>query len=150
MALSADLETPYAGLLLGAYYKYFQDADDQQVDDDDYWEGIFAARAHAYLGRHIHPGVEFSYQVRKPEGPNPGTNQYEVPTVTKLSLIQAISLDKGMYSRPQLRLIYSHSWLNASAQNLYRPEDPRSQMSSQQYFGVMVEWWFNNASLFRP
>ena len=150
VALSADLETPYMGLLVGAYYKYFQDADDQSIDDDDYWESIIAARAHGYVTRHIHPGVEFSYQVRKPEGPNPGTNQYEVPTVTKLSLIQAISLDKGMYSRPQLRLIYSHSWLNASAQNLYRPEDPRSQMSSQQYFGVMVEWWFNNASLFRP
>ena len=149
-ALSADLETPYAGLLLGSYYKYFQDADREAEDFDDYWESIFAARAHWYATRHIHPGVEVSYQLRRPSGPFVGTGNFEVPTVTKVSFIQALSLDRGMYSRPQLRFIYTLSMLNDSARALYSPEDPRAQMQNQHYLGVMVEWWFNNASLFRP
>lgn|GEM_PF-178213 len=156
-AASANLETPYAGLLLGSYYKYFQDADRQDVDFDDYWEAIAAVRMHVYATRHIHPGVEYSYQVRSPQGPFQGTNEYEVPTVSKFSLIQAITLDKKMYSRPQLRLIYTRSVLNNSAVELFPIDDPRREDYDattnrlvSHYGGVMVEWWFNNASLFRP
>jgi maltoporin len=79
-----------------------------------------------------------------------GTGNFEVPTVTKVSFIQALTLDRGMYSRPQVRFIYTLSMLNDSARALYSPEDPRAQMQNQHYLGVMVEWWFNNASLFRP
>lgn len=156
-AASANLETPYAGMLLGTYYKYFQDADRQDVDFDDYWEAILAARMHVYATRHIHPGIEYSYQVRAPQGPFQGTNDYEVPTVSKLSFIQAITLDKKMYSRPQLRLIYTRSVLNQSAVDLFPTDDPRREDFDgttnrlvSHYGGVMVEWWFNNASLFRP
>ena len=150
VALSSALETPYLGALFGAYYKYFQDADRDSVDFDDYWEAIFTTRIHGYVTDHVHPGVELSYQLRRPQGPFAGTNRYEVPTVTKLSFIQALTLDRYMYSRPQLRFIYSLAMLNDSAKALYRPEDARSQMDYQQYLGVSVEWWFNNASLFRP
>lgn len=150
LALSADLETPYAGALFGSYYKYFRDADRDSVDFDDYWEAVFAMRAHAYVTDHIHPGFEISYQVRRPDGPFAGTSNYEVPSVTKLSFIQALRLKKGMYSRPELRFIYSYAIPNASARNLYAPEDPRASLTAQHYLGVMVEWWFNNASLFRP
>ena len=150
LAISANLETPWAGMLLGAYYKTFADADAQQEDFDDYWESIFAARAHAYLTDHIHPGIELSYQVRQPQGPFARTNAFEAPAVTKLTLMQAISLQPKMYSRPQLRLLYTRSMLNDSALNLYAPEDPRRGLATQHYLGVMVEWWFNNVSLFRP
>lgn len=150
VALSSALETPYAGALFGAYYKYYQNASDQSADFDDYWEAIFSTRVHGYLTDHVHPGIELSYQVRRPDGPHPGTGRYEVPAITKVSFIQALTLDRYMYSRPQLRLIYSFASLNESAKALYRPEDPRSQMDYQQYLGVSVEWWFNNASLFRP
>ena len=156
VALSADLETPYAGLLVGSYYKYFRDADRDEEDFDDYWEAIVAARAHLYVTDHIHPGLEYSYQVRRPEGPFAPTDQFEVPTVSKFSVIQAFRLKKGMYSRPEVRLLYTRSQLNASAVNLFSPEDPRLERVSgngaltTHYFGVMVEWWFNNASLFRP
>ncbi len=149
LAMSADLETPYAGMLLGAYYKDFQNAD-PNTTFHDYWEASLAARAHWYATDHIHPGVEVSYQVRSPEGVSPRTGNFEAPSVTKLSFIQALTLDKGMYSRPQLRFIYSAAFLNDSALNLYAPEDPRRGLAVQHYLGVMVEWWFNNASLFRP
>lgn len=155
LALSGDIETPHFGVLLGAYYKYFQDADRESVDFDDYWESIFAARMHSYIGDHIQPGLELSYQVRQPKGPFLGTNSYEVPSVFKFSLIQAFSLGRGMYTRPQLRLMYTMSMLNPSAVNLIPKGDPRRDQGAQNgltqhYLGVMVEWWFNNASLFRP
>lgn len=150
VALSGAVETPWAGALLGTYYRSFNDADRQTSDYDDYWEAIFSLRAHAYLTDHIHPGFEISHQVRTPQGVYPGTNDFESPTVTKLSLIQALSLKKGMYSRPQLRFIYTYIMPNDSARNLYRPEDYRRDLTEQHYLGVMVEWWFNNASLFRP
>jgi maltoporin len=150
LALSGAIETPWAGALVGSYYRSFNDADRETDDYDDYWEMIFALRAHAYLTDHIHPGFEISHQVRTPQGVYAGTGEYEAPTVTKLSLIQALSLKKGMYSRPQLRFIYTYIIPNDSTRNLYRPEDYRSELTSQHYLGVMVEWWFNNASLFRP
>lgn len=149
-ALAGALETRWAGMLVGSYYQTFHDADRETNDYNDYWEAIFALRAHAYLTDHIHPGFEISHQVRNPQGVYPGTGQFEAPSVTKLSLIQAISLKKGMYSRPQLRLLYTYIIPNDSTRDLYRPEDYRRDMTSQHYFGVMVEWWFNNASLFRP
>ena len=157
LALSADLETPHAGLLVGSYYKYFQDADRESADFDDYWEATFAARTHIYLTDHIHPGIEYSYQVRRPQGPFIGTDEYEVPSVSKLSFIQAINLKKGMYSRPQLRFIYTWSQLNRSAVALFPTDDPRRDLAdgttgalNTHYLGAQVEWWFNNASLFRP
>lgn len=156
VALSADLETPYAGLLVGSYYKYFRDADRDSEDFDDYWESIIAARAHVYLTDHIHPGLEYSYQLRRPAGPFAPTDQFEVPTVSKFSVIQAFRLKKGMYSRPEVRFMYTRSQLNASAVRLFPMGDPRTDRASSNgqltthYMGVMVEWWFNNASLFRP
>ncbi len=150
VALSGNLETPWAGLLVGAYFKDFATAG-RESTFRDYWETIVAARVHAYVTRHIHPGVEISHQVRQHGGPFPETESYssprfEVPAVTKLSFIQAFSMEPSMYSRPQLRLIYTASMLNESAQRSYRPQDPRRELDVQHYLGVMVEWWFNSAS----
>ncbi len=155
-ALSADIETPYAGLLVGSYYKYFQDADRDSEDFDDYWEAIAAARMHVYVTDMIHPGVEYSYQLRRPAGPSGVTDQYEVPVVSKFSVMQSFRLQKGMYNRPEVRILYTRSNLNASAVRLLPGEDPRLDYQdsngalTSHYLGVMVEWWFNNASLFRP
>ncbi len=150
IGLSATADTPWAGLTLGSYFRNFRTA--REVEShEDYWESILAARVHGYVTDHIHPGAEVSYQVRRPMGPLPEAPSYErpqmqAPTVTKLSLIQAFSLEPRAYSRPQLRLIYSAAFLNESALQLYRPEDPRRDRPVQHYLGVMVEWWFNSAS----
>jgi maltoporin len=150
IALTGNLETPWAGLLLGTYYRNFNTASERR-DFNDYWETIVAARAHAYLTDHIHPGVEVSYQIRQHGGPYPlnesyQNDAYQVPAVTKLSLIQAFSLEPRMYSRPQLRLMYTAALPNASTRALYRPGDRRRDLEIQHYLGVGVEWWFNSAS----
>lgn len=148
--LSALVDTPYANLMLGSYFRNFKTA--READTfEDYWETILSARIHGYLTDHIHPGVEASYQVRNIQGAYPEADTYsrpqlQAPAVTKLSFIQAFSLEPRAYSRPQLRLIYTASLLNESARLLYRPEDPRRELETQHYLGVMVEWWFNSAS----
>lgn len=147
---SGLIDTPYAGLLLGSYFRNFKTARESE-SFEDYWETIVSARIHGYLTDHIHPGVEASYQVRQMQGPFPeaetyGRPQLQAPAVTKLSFIQAFSMEPRALSRPQLRVIYTASFLNDSARMLYRPEDPRRELSTQHYLGVMVEWWFNSAS----
>lgn len=148
--LSGTIDTPYAGLVLGSYFRNFRTA---RIADthEDYWETIVASRLHGYLTDHIHPGVEVSYQVRRQLGPYPESGDYEraqlqAPSVTKVSVIQAFSLEPRAFSRPQLRLLYTASFLNDSARMLYRPEDPRRDFDTQHYLGIMVEWWFNSAS----
>ena len=150
LGLSATLESPWAGLNVGSYLRNFRTA--REVESyEDYWETILAARLQGYVTDHIHPGVEVSYQVRRPMGAFPESPSYErpqlqAPTVTKISFIQAFSMEPRTYSRPQLRLIYTASLLNDSALLLYRPEDPRRDQPVQHYLGAMVEWWFNSAS----
>lgn len=148
--LSAAGDTPFGNLIVGSYLRTFHTAAHGE-SFEDYWEAIIAARVHGYLTDHIHPGVELSHQVRRPRGVYPEADDYErpqlqVPTVTKLSAISAFSLEPGAYARPQLRLIYSASFLNDSARALYRPEDRRRELAVQHYLGLMVEWWFNSSS----
>ena len=148
--MAGTVETPYGNATVGTYLRSFNTA--YEVDTHrDYREAIIATRLHGYLTDHIHPGVEVSHQVRSPQGPYPETEDYgrpqqQAPTVTKLSLLSAFGLEPGAYSRPQFRAIYTASFLNESAQLLYRPEDRRRDLDVQHYLGVMVEWWFNSAS----
>lgn len=148
--IAGTVETDYGNATVGSYLRSFHTA--QQIDTHrEYREAIFAARLHGYLTDQIHPGVEVSHQVRAPRGPHPETEEYgrpqqQAPTVTKVSLIPAFSLEPSTYSRPQFRLLYTAAFLNESARLLYRPEDGRRDRDVQHYLGVMVEWWFNSAS----
>ncbi len=148
--LSATGQTPWGHATIGSYARNFHTAHDQE-SHRDYREAIFATRLHGYVTDHFHPGVEFSHQVRVPRGPYPGADDYErpqhqAPTITKLSIIPAVTLEPEAFSRPQFRLIYTAAFLNESAQELFHDEDLRRDHSTLHYLGVMVEWWFNSAS----
>ena len=149
--LAATAESPWGHATVGSYVRSFQTAQDVE-SHRDYREAIFATRLHAYATDHFHPGVEFSHQVRLPRGPYPQADddydrpQQQAPTVTKISLIPAVTLEPEAYSRPQLRFIYTASFLNDSAQQLYHDDDLRRDYSTHHYLGVMAEWWFNSAS----
>lgn len=149
--LAAGIETPWANATIGSYARSFRTA--QSVESHrDYREAIFAARAHGYLTEYFHPGVEISHQVRVPRGPHPdateeyGRPQHQAPTVTKLSVIPAVTLKPQAFARPQFRLIYTASFLNESANQLYHEQDLRRDRTTQHYLGVMAEWWFNSTS----
>jgi len=51
-----------------------------------------------------------------------------------------------MYQRPQIRLVYTGSWLNEDARALYPQFDERRGREWQHFVGVQVEWWLNSSS----
>jgi maltoporin len=51
-----------------------------------------------------------------------------------------------MYRRPEFRVIYTASWLNADARNLFPQFDERRDRTWQHYVGVQVEWWLDSSS----
>ena len=56
-----------------------------------------------------------------------------------------LSNARGVYARPQLRLIYNVSFLNEGAVELYPEGDPR-RADVQHFLGVGAEWWFNSST----
>ena len=55
-------------------------------------------------------------------------------------------MGRGMYRRPQFRLVYTASWLNDDARSLFPRFDERRDKGWQHYLGIQVEWWMNSSS----
>jgi len=134
-----------AGLLFGGYARYFVDADPNVYDRDDAWELGLAVRPAWYLTEHVHLDGEVNLQYLRPNGFAPGRTGLETPLVAQLALMPTVSLGRGAYSRPQLRLIYALSLLNDAALHTYAEEDPLRGRSVRHYLGLSVEWWFHSS-----
>ncbi|HUU01947.1 MAG TPA: carbohydrate porin [Myxococcota bacterium] len=146
MGLSANYELQKTvGLLLGAYVRYFKDADPEVYDRDDAWETGIAFRPAWYVTRHFHLIGEVNLQYLRPNGLSPETNSQECPLAFELGLMPSLSLGKGSYARPQLRLVYAVSMLNDAALRTFAPDDPRRAHALRHYLGVSVEWWFHSS-----
>jgi len=145
VALSGNYERGMLGLMLGGYVRYFQDADTAAVDPDDGWEYVLAARPHLFLHRYFHQVFEVSVQGRRPNGLDPQTQTHLVPTVFKFSVMPTLSWDRGTYTRPQIRLLYTLSYLDAGAQLMFPIEDPRRGHAVAHFLGAQVEWWWNSS-----
>ena len=146
LGLSANYEVWRTGTMLGAYLRKFNDADVAAFDNDDAWELIIAARPHLMLHQHVYLAFEVSHQLRKTSGLSPVTNRSLDPAVTKLSVIPLVTVGGGTYARPQLRLVYTASIVNADARELYSAQDARASRGVQHFLGVSAEWWFNSSS----
>ena len=146
MATSFNWESRWVGVMAGWYTRYFEDADRNRYDLDDYWEGILVARPAVFVTRHFHQMFEVSHQWKYPNGLGPGDDRRNTPHVTQLSVIPALSLDRGMYRRPQFRLVYTASHLNGDARDLFPAWDARRDYGWQHFFGAQVEWWLDSAS----
>jgi maltoporin len=133
-----------AGILGGLYTRYFVDADPNVFDRDDAWELGWALRPSWFIHEHVQLMAEANMQYLRPNGLSPETSRQDQPVVFELGLMPAISLGKGSYSRPQLRLIYAVSFLNDAARMTFAPEDPQRRYDVRHYLGVSVEWWFNS------
>jgi hypothetical protein len=148
-ALSANLESTWVGAQVASHLRWFRDGDGNRHDVDDGIEGLAAVRLYGFATEHFHPGVEVSWEGRRPEGLSPTAGRHFVPQVVKLSLLPTVSLAgsaAGTYGRPHLRLVYSAAWLNAGARDLYPAQDPRHGRAWQHFLGVMAEWWFASRS----
>jgi maltoporin len=145
LALSGNYERGLLGLMLGGYTRYFRDGDGVSSDPDDGWEYVAVLRPHLFLHRFFHQIFELSYQGRRPNGLDPVTETHLVPSVLKLSVMPAFSWDRGTYSRPQLRLLYTVSYLDAGARLMFPEGDPRRGVAVRHFVGVQVEWWYNSS-----
>jgi len=145
-ALSFNWESYWVGMMAGWYGRYFEDADQNTYDFDDYWEGITVVRPAIFVTRHFHQLFEISHQWKYPHGLGPNEDTHLIPQVWQMSVIPTLSLDKGMYKRPQFRLVYTASYLNYAARNLYPTFDKRRDEAWQHYIGLQVEWWLDSAS----
>lgn len=145
VAMMANVEHGVLGLMLGGYIRYFNDADGVISDFDDGWEYVAAARPHLFLHRHFHQVFEVSYQGQRPDGLNPDTQTHLISNVLKFSVMPTLSWDRGSYARPQLRLIYTLSYLDSGARLQFPTKDPRRGEAVHHFLGAQVEWWFNSS-----
>lgn len=143
---SFNAETRWVGVTGGTYVQWFHDADDVAFDRDDYWEGVFALRPVIFATRHFHQAFELSYQHRRPDGLSARTDSFLTPSAWQFGVMPTLSLDRGVYSRPQLRVIYALTLADQGARDLYPSGDPRAERSTQHYLGVGAEWWFNSST----
>ncbi|NOZ87994.1 MAG: carbohydrate porin [Deltaproteobacteria bacterium] len=146
LALSGNYEpASAAGMLLGAYLRYFVDADPNVYDRDDAWELGLAFRPAWFVTEHFQLLGEVNMQYLRPNGLNPESLEQDKPLVVETAIMPSLSLGKGSYSRPQLRLIYALTWLNDAALRTFAPQDPLRKRSLRQFFGLSVEWWFHSS-----
>ncbi|MCB9507537.1 MAG: carbohydrate porin [Myxococcales bacterium] len=145
VAVSGNYETRWVGATVGGYVQWFDDADSTRYDPDDYTETVLSLRPVVFVTDHFHQAFEASFQRRVPEGLSARTDTYLEPAIIKLAALPTLSVDRGVYARPQIRLIYSVSFLNEGAQAAW-PDGDRRTEPVQHYLGVGAEWWFNSSS----
>ncbi|HPV04314.1 MAG TPA: carbohydrate porin [Myxococcota bacterium] len=146
LAASSNWENRHFGIMAAAYGRLFVDADSNRYDLDDYWEGTEDVRATWFATDHFHVGAELSHQWKASRGLDPTDDKVGRPHVVQMSLMPSLNLERGMYQRPQIRLVYTASWSNDDARSLLPQFDERRGQEWQHYLGVQVEWWLNSSS----
>lgn len=144
-ALSANWEFKWAGCMAGGYIRKFKDADVNRYDTDDFIEGAISFRPTVFITEHLHQGFEFSYQQHYPFGLDPNGDDHSVSEVYQYSIMEIVSMGRGMYKRPQIRFVYTISQPNGSARDTY-PEGLRRPRDTDHFIGFGVEWWFNSST----
>lgn len=133
----------YADLLLGGYVRYFEDADGISQDFDDGVEGVWDVRITGHIGKYFRPGIEFSQQLRKPNGLSPVNQKQDLASIFKFSLLPAVRFGDGILGRPEIRFNYTVSVLNEAARNIFPERDELRSAEVVHFIGIAAEWWFN-------
>ncbi len=142
-AITGNLEVWKLAIQFGSYIRSFKDADPNKYDNDDYLEYIFAVRPHLMLHENFYLAAELSHQLRRPNGLDAAGEKGTMPMVTKLTVMPLITTGGGSLGRPQLRLVYTASFLNEDAQVLLGAADTKKDAPVQHFLGLSAEWWFN-------
>lgn len=142
-ALAGNVEFWRMSIMAGSYARYFTDADPNKYDNDDGWDFILAVRTHIRIYESLALGMEVSHQLRKPNGIASDTAEESLPMITKLSLFPVVSKGDLSYGRPQVRLVYTVSFVNGDARASFPEGDKRRDRAIQHFLGIGAEWWFN-------
>lgn len=149
VAATANVERGRFSVMAAGYLRYFTDGSEASTSRLRYDEGTVVVRPHLFLGEYFGLAAEVSYQARLYAAEDPavtdGTRQYA--GIWRFGFMPYFSpTGKGSFKRPQFRLVYAVSALNAGARANYPVEDIRARNAVQHYLGLGVEWWFNSSS----
>ena len=146
IAAAGNWDSHRFGVLGGAYARYFRAAGATGVSADKWWEGILSVRPHWFVSEVFGVAGEFSYQTRSADALDPLSLQSLAASVVKVTLMPAvITLAPGALGRPQLRVVYTASFLDGGARAALERTDTRLAQDTIHYLGIQAEWWFNSA-----
>ncbi|WP_197041442.1 carbohydrate porin [Chondromyces apiculatus] len=153
VALGANYEKGPIGVMFGAYFRSFRNAN-PDLDLNDVDEGIVIARPHYFIGEKGGIAVEASYQAQQrgvltpsPEGTLGGEGPAGLHSagLARFGIIPFLSpAGRGDYVRPQIRAMYVITLRDAGARALYPQDDVFGLRKVEHFFGIGAEWWFNN------
>jgi maltoporin len=147
IALSANWELDIFGLQIGAYWRYFRDADPNVFARGALTEGSIDLRPHLWLDRFVGIALDISYQGMQSTALDELTGQPEGGNIFKLAIAPFVSpFGRGTYTRPHIRILYSLTVRDDGARALYPALDPRSSNTVEHFLGMGVEWWFSSTS----
>ncbi len=152
LGLAFNFEKGNIGLMAGSYFRRFRDADNNNYDNDDINEAIFDLRFLYYIGKYFHISTELSYQTLQVNNIDSLTIKKETPKMFKFLIMPTLSPNgRGNFTQPKIRLIYSLSTYNDSAQKVINHQNPSLSENPTStwgnythYLGISAEWWFNN------
>ena len=147
VALSSNLEQGMFGVQLGGYLRSLRDEANSALSGGKLLEGAIDVRPYFWFAKYAGISLDAGYQALALSTLDDRTGNQVKGSVTKLAAIPFISpYGKGTYTRPHIHLIYQLSLRDAGARHLYPEQDPRSQESTEHFFAVGAEWWFDSTS----
>jgi maltoporin len=130
-----------------SYLRFLRTAGAAPTSLDRYDEGIIMVRPHWYVTDHIGIAVEGSYQARRYGILDAASDDPLSVSMVRGAILPYLSpAGRGAFARPRIGLVYAVSSRSDAARTLYPRDDPFSWRSSEHYFGLAVEWWFNMSS----
>jgi maltoporin len=147
IAVAGNWESDAFAVMAAGYVRFFRDGSPAATSTQKYDEGAIVARPSLFLGEHFGVSLEGSYQQRRLQLLQPGTNEPLNASVAKFGVIPYFSpAGRGSFQRPQIRVVYLASVRDSGTRALYPAEDAFAQRSVEHFAGLSAEWWFNFSS----
>ncbi|MDP3277184.1 MAG: carbohydrate porin [Deltaproteobacteria bacterium] len=148
VAMSANYEHAWFGVLAGGYLRYFRDADAALYGRNDLWEGTLVVRPTVWFGQRAGLSVEASYQGQAFNMLDMETGRARTASQWRFGVMPFVTpAGRGNYTRPHLRAIYAATLRDEGALRLFAPDDPFGRFRVEHYLALSCEWWFNSSYL---
>ena len=147
LAFAGNFDQHAFGIQWGSYLRFLRSATAAATSLESYDEGILLVRPQWYATDYVGIAVEGSYQARRYGILDPATDGPLSVSMVRGAILPYFSpAGRGAFARPHIGLVYAASARSDSLRTLYPRDDPFSWRSTEHYFGLAVEWWFNMSS----
>jgi maltoporin len=147
VGIASNLETHAFGVQFGGYLRSLRDEANSALSGGKLLEGAVDVRPYVWFLDYAGLSVDAGYQALALSTIDDRTGKQVKGSVTKLAVIPFISpYGRGTYTRPHIHLIYQLSLRDSGARHLYPEQDRRSHESTEHFFAVGAEWWFDSTS----